>query len=403
MANYCKEYKQLNGPYIMLDAGNFASIQSRQQQVLSEYFMKGMKFLDYSAVLVGANEMKFGTDFILKTNKSVGLPLLSSNILSKDGKPVFKEEITVKYKDLELAVIGLSDNVQLSADDSQKVKVIAVDSAARAMASKVKKGKNTVVVLLTNMREDLLRKVLKENAYIDIAINADLPVYREQPTVVEKAIAVSHGRQTKTVNGLAFNRESGKITDAQGSSVALDVKYEKNKEIDTLFKEYEKTLTTIQFKWPRPKDAQKLYAGRDACVSCHSREAQIEETGPHLKGFASLEKAGQAYNPSCLECHVTGYERENGFWDIETSRDMAGIQCEQCHGALKNHVDEENKLPFSGAMFGGGAGAGATGGGATRQFKPYKAGFYICTRCHTDQYKLSLPPEEAWKKVGHSK
>jgi hypothetical protein len=121
--------------------------------------------------------------------------------------------------------------------------------------------------------------------------------------------------------------------------------------------------------------------------------------GHHQAGFAPLEKEGATYNPACLKCHVTGFEKENGFWDIETSRDMAGIQCEQCHGPLAQHVKEENSLTFSSPGFGG-------MGGETevhRRHKPHKTRFHICSRCHADDKKLQAKPEEAWKSFGHSK
>ena len=79
----------MNGQFVLLDAGGFCSVKSREQALLSEYFMKCMKVLNYSAVLVAANEMKHGLDFIKRVNQEANLPLLSSNIVYLDGKPVF--------------------------------------------------------------------------------------------------------------------------------------------------------------------------------------------------------------------------------------------------------------------------------------------------------------------------
>lgn len=392
-----KEYRQTNGPAVLLDAGNFSSAKGRQQQLLSDYFMRGMKQLNYTAVLVGDLELRRGLALLLEANKTAQLPLLSSNLIDASGKPLFQEIVTARYKSLNLAIIGLTDNVQIAAGDTGRYTVEEPEAAAVRLAGKIRKERNTLIILLSNLREDKLKRILDKTDFIDLVILADQPQFRESPTAVGRALVVSDPRETRAIQGLSFHFKEGKIADASGSSVSLEPKYDKNKGIDDLFKQYDEALKKIKFAWPRPKDAQKIYAGSASCAPCHRKEAELEKLAPHVRAIEVLEKVGSQYNPACLECHVTGLEKENGFWDLESSRDMAGVQCEQCHGPQQNHVQEENKLPFGQPDFGGGGGAAKE-----RQFKPYKAGFYLCSRCHEGEWKLDEPPEEAWKKVGHS-
>lgn len=38
------------------------------------------------------------------------------------------------------------------------------------------------------------------------------------------------------------------------------------------------------------------------------------------------------HDANCLPCHTTGYGKPGGFKSIEETPDLAGVQCEMCHG-----------------------------------------------------------------------
>jgi hypothetical protein len=398
MANFLKEHKIKNGPHLLFDAGNFCTAKGREQKVLSEYFMKGMGLLGYSAVLVGANDLKHGVSFIRGANEASRLPLVASYLLDDRKKPVFEDLLKIRYKNLNIAVIGLSDNVKLNRADATRYQVLDPGAALARLAGRIKKTKNTVVVLLADVKEASLEKILAAGPYIDIVICAEVHRYNERGERLKQAVVFSDTRQTKNVRGFSFGLGAKGVARHKGFSASLGKKYGKHKAMDKIFAAYDTALSAHQFKSPRPADAQKIFAGADACRSCHAREYDNWRKGPHKNAFEPLEKSGNQYNPQCLKCHTTGYERENGFWDIETSRDMAGVQCEQCHGSLQNHVKEEGELSLGSGGFGG-----MGGGKTTKRFKPYPVKFYICTRCHTDKWALPVKPEEAWKTIGHTK
>ena len=79
------------------------------------------------------------------------------------------------------------------------------------------------------------------------------------------------------------------------------------------------------------------YVGWKQCDTCHSDIVSTWQNSPHAKALESLKKTGQENLPACVKCHVTGYEKEGGFIDYELTPEMAGVQCEACHGPGSDH------------------------------------------------------------------
>jgi cytochrome c553 len=308
--------------------------------------------------------------------------------------------VSVPYEGRNFIIFGFTDNAALSGADSGVIRIVPPVEAAQDISKKLKKKKGDVVVLLLAVEEGSVEKVADLFPAADLIICAQIPRYNETPARLKRAWVVSESRQTRNIQGLSFNIADSGLTDLSGFKVALEAKYDKHPAMDAVFEEYANALKKEKLKYPRPKDAQKLYAGVQACAACHPHESERWNQDPHKKAIEPLIREGQQYNPTCLNCHVTGFERENGFWDVETSMDMAGVQCEQCHGPLMNHVNEENQMGLSGQAFIGGT---QSPEGPPRKFKPYPTKFYVCARCHADKRALSTSPEDAWKTIGHSK
>lgn len=85
------------------------------------------------------------------------------------------------------------------------------------------------------------------------------------------------------------------------------------------------------------------YLGWRNCAACHETIAAEWQLSSHARAFAGLKKSAQETLPACIRCHVTGYEQPGGFIDVELTSDLAGVQCEQCHGSGKNHAAAPGK------------------------------------------------------------
>lgn len=79
------------------------------------------------------------------------------------------------------------------------------------------------------------------------------------------------------------------------------------------------------------------YIGATECKVCHSRVHDTWAMTMHAKAFDTLKAIGQDTNAACIGCHVVGYGEDGGFVDEATTPQLAGVQCESCHGAGLDH------------------------------------------------------------------
>lgn len=81
-----------------------------------------------------------------------------------------------------------------------------------------------------------------------------------------------------------------------------------------------------------------IYASSLACAACHQGVYDSVLTTPHTQAFAALKKAGQDKNPAFLPGSTVGYRLPTGFINEKLTPQLAGVQCENCHGPAANHA-----------------------------------------------------------------
>src|SRR6266404_6640220 len=80
------------------------------------------------------------------------------------------------------------------------------------------------------------------------------------------------------------------------------------------------------------------YSGAQVCTECHQGIHDAEIGTRHAQAFAALKQIHQDKNPSCLPCHTAGYKLTTGFISETATPQLAGVQCENCHGPAGNHA-----------------------------------------------------------------
>jgi len=102
---------------------------------------------------------------------------------------------------------------------------------------------------------------------------------------------------------------------------------------------------------PAPK-----YVGYKACLTCHLKICGYVTNTAHAGAFSSptFKAYGGQTNSSCLPCHTVGYGLPTGFaitnrnGVLSYNANLAGVQCENCHGPAANHAaspDDPTVIP----------------------------------------------------------
>jgi predicted CXXCH cytochrome family protein len=131
----------------------------------------------------------------------------------------------------------------------------------------------------------------------------------------------------------------------------------------------------LSTSWIHSED-QGTYVGSKKCAMCHAAINKTWQTTRHAKAIESLKKTNQENLPDCVKCHVTGYEKDGGFIDNELTPEMAGIQCEVCHGPGGNHLKTPTKAKII-----------------------KEAGETLCRQCHTQGQDPGFKYAEKVKQV----
>ena len=143
--------------------------------------------------------------------------------------------------------------------------------------------------------------------------------------------------------------------------------------------------------------ADHAYIGNAKCMMCHKLPRggqvwQVWEGSEHAEAFEALNaEKGETTNPKCLKCHTTGYGR-GGYPPADTTINLKGVQCEECHGPASDYKLTHSKADTKEKA--------VTEGGLIE--KPDEK---TCLRCHNDE-NPNKPAEpfdfaKMWEKIKH--
>jgi hypothetical protein len=286
-------------PYVLIDAGNFSGTDSEQGRLKVEAAMKAFNTMKYDAVAFMKNEKSFPPDFLASLVRRYEVPFVS------DASP-FERSVTVSRGHLDVHISSGLDGLE-----EDKLNILVTDKSV----AELKTAEGWAVIISSS------------GEIIDQPLKTDGPVI------------VSGYPKGKRLGILTLHvDEKGKVTNFKHRFEALGPDIQEDEMVRKVLDDYDTRVAALMKDTERPP-AGTTYVGVSKCGECHQPYVESWEKTKHAKAFASLEKVGKAADPECIVCHTVGFGEKGGFYTIDTTPQLANVQCEECHGLDREHMN----------------------------------------------------------------
>lgn len=369
-----------------IDLGDFVNNEATVGDMKTRFIWKTMKQMGCSVSVPGIRELNAWTLYQELLSEG-GIQSVVSNLTVLQGGAEKPAGLTTYVTDVGgvrvgfFALMGANELTTAKPPEGVEFRSQDVLSTAQRIVPELRKQAE-MVVLLSQMSpqetDDLLRKV----SGIDVALYGRNPGWKERAEKVGPTIAQQTGLRGQYAGQLVLIVDpDGRIVDWGSRNVAFDAKIPENAEIaagvkviDSQAREILKTETNRKSSEIEGKISSERFIGSDKCGRCH--EAQFTQwlTTPHARAFATLERESKQSDEKCVGCHVTGWQKPNGFAATVTDPDLKSVQCESCHDVGTKHD---------------------RGGQAAKVTKE------VCLNCHTGEWAKGFDFATYLPKVAH--
>ncbi len=363
--------------FLVSSGGLLASV-SPQDRLTGEYILKGLAQLDYDAFGLQWQDLAYGDDFIQRD----GLNWVSSN---HRHEGVAKERLIRRGGQL-LAFFSWLDpagDPALAMGGGGSASV-STETDELAQALKVAQASGALTMLATSLPLAQAQAQLPLD-HVDILVIESAYEEYGEPQRLGNMVVLQPGSRGMRLGHLTLQRAAdGRIASFRHEVIKMPKSVEDAERLLPWYKEYnakvKETYLARSALRRSLESGESPYASEEACASCHADEHESWWDTPHAGAYEKLEDVNKAFDPNCVGCHTVGYEQPGGFIDMDTTPQLAGVQCENCHGAAARHVKS------------GGSEAVANASWPAEQ---------MCAQCHVQKHSPSFSFDRYWPRIKH--
>ena len=379
---------------LLHDAGNITNGGRSYELLKFDYLLRGMAAMGYDAVNLGKREVNLDRDTLLGKIAASKLPFVSCNVLDKQsGRPLCAPFIVKTAGGTRFGIVGV---VQAEGDDLGPG--IAVRPPIEALTEQLPalKTQCDFIVVLAFAPAETLHEIAAKFPEVGAVLGGDVPQSSAKAETVNRAVLFSVTEKGKVIGRLTFHPTGSDppLTLLTSEAIKTADTIAPAPAMTALIREYKNVLRDRNLELANeegldPINAQTttadLYAGEQACASCHASAHRIVLASAHAHAYRTLAQKGSEFDPECLRCHTVGYGAKDGFISLKTTPKFADVQCESCHGRGAAHIAAVQ--------------AGKTGRAATANLRAVTPN--SCVRCHDTENSASFLYTSFWPKIKH--
>jgi hypothetical protein len=296
------------------------------------------------AVTVGEKDLALGVPILKELEKKWNFPFVSANLTDENGSLLFKKYILKEVNGKNVAILGLMGDTSEMTDKVEEatggtVKVTDPLEAANAIIEELS-GKVDYTIVLAHQKTNRDWVLARRVEGIDLIIGGQDTLKTEDPAQAGDTLMVRSGEKGQ-YQGLLEVTFNGEKT-SQNSLIPFGQDMENDPEVKAMLDEYNNKL--VELYGGNDGSGDKSAAEGDLrvteCQACHPDVVQKWQATDHAKAYNTLVERSKQFDPSCLTCHTTLFEKPGGFNMKQQQPELMNVQCESCHGYAQEHMSE---------------------------------------------------------------
>ena len=388
----------------VFDLGNDVPGVGAEDELTNDLIAKSRLVLKPTAALFNITELAIS--YKTSPNPAVTGVTVLSNLKSNAPWP---EGVRPYLSDRNVIVLGYAYRSDLESKGVERVSKVLLKRWENILS---KHGNGLTRVLLFSGSDGDLESIFSQKLF-DLIVSSNTSPIGQVPTQIEKTQpgrllrlagdgldvymvpmggqGVLRGGRLRDRSGTDTSLPAGASTPvpaipaAQADFVTwLGLEWDVGAPLEREFDEHKKLLA-LRFR-DRSKErlaalSRSPYVGSEVCQSCHNAAFTVWTKSAHFHALNTLKGKGKNEDPTCVSCHVIGFNEVGGFVSEKDSPHLANVGCENCHGPRRAHAG--NPTPPKDPK-------------ANRS-----SARAMCVGCHLPPHSTKFAFDAYWRRIAH--